>query len=95
MSMIKIDTSPVTYFSQKDEDHFFAWLQEIPCVTSIEGGFMHIDFTNISEMDLRDILAVLYRYKVPMPQLRELKNHSNEHWFADPQTYWYESVFGK
>jgi hypothetical protein len=59
--MLKIDTSPVTYFSQRDEDHFFVQLQEIPCVTSIEGGFIHIDSANISEMDLRDILAVLYR----------------------------------
>ena len=92
--MIQIDTAGILYFSQLDEDHFFTWAQEIPCIKSIDGGFFHIENANISEMDLRDLIAIMYRYKMPMKQLQKFCNSNNESWFNDPQKYWYSEVFG-
>lgn len=92
--MIKIDTQPVVYFSQLDEDHFFTWAQEIDCITSIEMGYLHIDPEKINEATLRDVLALLERYKLSAKSLTALCNSKNEIWFKNPQAFWYQAVFG-
>ena len=93
--MIKIDTSPVRYYAQLDEDAFFSWAQKIPCVKSIEGGFLHIRSKRLSESDLRDLIAIMYRYQIPMQQLQQFCTVANELWFKADGTYWYKSVFRK
>ena len=92
--MIKIDTAPVRYYSQLDEKSFFEWAMEIPCVTSIDSGFLHIKSKRLSRSDLTDLTAIMYRYRIPLNQLRQFCTPSNEHWFKSKQTYWYEGVFG-
>ena len=91
--MIRIDTSPVWYYSQLDEDAFFRWAQEIPCVKSIDGGFFHIRSRRLSKADLWDLIAIMHRYKMPMVQLRIFLNKSNEHWFKDKKMYFYKQVW--
>lgn len=91
--MIKLDTAKVRYFSQLDEDHFFRWAKRIPCVKSIDGGYFHIESKKLSEPDLRDLIAIMYRYKMPMKPLRQFCNASNKKWFKDPRKYWYKRVF--
>ena len=91
--MIKVDTSPVRYYSQLDEKSFFEWALEIPCVTSVEGGLLHIKSKRLSESDLRDLVALMHRYKMPMSQLQQFCNPKNEHWFESEKMYWYKSVF--
>ena len=92
--MIKIDTSPVRYLSYLDEKSFFEWAQEIPCVKSIDGGVFHIRSKRLSESDLRDLIAIMYRYKMSMKQLQQFCNAKNEHWFKAKKMYWYGAVFG-
>ena len=91
--MIKIDTSLVTYFSQLDEDCFFAWAQRIPCVTSIDRGFLHVRSKRLVETDLRDLIAIMHRYRMPMAQLQQFLNDKNEDWFKDSNSYWHREVF--
>jgi hypothetical protein len=91
--VIKIDTSPVKYYSQLDEKSFFEWALEIPCVTSVEGGFLHVRSKRLSESDLRDLIALMSRYKMPMNQLQQFCNPKNEHWFKSEKMYWYKSIF--
>ncbi|MGI0118295.1 hypothetical protein [Zooshikella sp. RANM57] len=92
--MIKIDTQPVVYYSQLDEDHFFTWAQEIPCVKSIDQGYLHIDETEIDEEALRDLLALLERYQLSAKSLADLCTPENELWFKDRNKYWYDGIFG-
>jgi hypothetical protein len=92
--MPKIDTSPIRYYSQLDEASFFEWVQKIPCVTSIAGGFVQVKSTRISESDLRDLIAIMFRYKLPMSQLQQFCSTTNAHWFKSRGAYWYKSVFG-
>ncbi len=92
--MIKIDTSPISYFSYLDEKSFFDWAQSIPCVTSVDGGFLHIKSKRLAEPDLRDLIAIMYRYKLPMQQLQQFCNSSNEQWFRSSKTFWFKLVFG-
>ena len=92
--MIKIDTSPIQYLSQLDEDSFFSWVQQIPCVKSVENGFLHIRSKRLSEVDLRDLIAVMHRYQMPMAQLQQFLDKRNEHWFKSPKMYWHQQIFG-
>jgi hypothetical protein len=92
--MIKIDTSPIRYFSQLDENAFFSWAQEIPCVKSVENGFLHIRSKRLAEVDLRDLIAIMHRYRMPMTQLQQFLNERNESWFKSPKMYWHRDVFG-
>ena len=92
--MIKIDTSPIRYFSQLDEDFFFSWAQRIPCVRSVDNGFLHIRSKRLAESDLRDLIAVMHRYRMPMAQLQQFLNDRNKHWFKAKKTYWHREVFG-
>jgi hypothetical protein len=92
--MIKVDTAPIRYYSQLDEDHFFMWAKKIPCVKSIEGGFLHIASKQLSEPDLRDLIALMYRYKLPMKQLAVFCDEGNKHWLKKRSMYWYRRIFG-
>ena len=92
--VIRIDTAPIRYWSYLDEKSFFEWAQSIPCVTSVEGGFLHIKSKRLSESNLRDLIAIMYRYGLPMQQLLQFCSSSNEHWFKSADTYWFKAVFG-
>ena len=92
--MLKIDTRPVIYYSQLDEDHFFTWAQEIPSVKSIAGCFLHIQEDEVSERDLADLLALLKRYNLSAKPLAALCSPENESWFKDKKKFWYDDVFG-
>ena len=85
---LEIDSSSVYYFSNLDEDHFFRWALEIPCVTSVDRGLISIETESVSEHELRELLALLTRYGLSIEPLRQLVNSSNEQWFNDPQKYW-------
>lgn len=93
--MIKIDTCKTKFYSQLDEGHFFYWSQDLECVTSIDGGYFYIRDLDLSEMELRDLMAIMSRYDMPMTSLRQFCNPSNEPWLKDPEAYWYLPIFGE
>ncbi|HAD09288.1 MAG TPA: hypothetical protein DCF62_07405 [Porticoccaceae bacterium] len=92
--MLIIDTQPVVYYSQLDEDHFFAWAQEIPCIKSIDCGYLHIQESEVDEQAMRDLLAILERYRLSAKPLAALCTPENESWFKDKDKFWYQDVFG-
>lgn len=47
----------------------------------------------ISEESLRDLLALFWRYKIPMHQLAQFENAQNTKWFRALHMYWHASVF--
>lgn len=50
----------------------------------------------IVDNDLRELLALFYRYKIDMKQLRVFLNEQNKEWFyGRPKGYWHYRVFGK
>ncbi len=86
-----------TYYAQGDEDAFFTWLQSIPCVANVggEGLDVHIALkrTRLSDSDLRELLAIFFRYKLQMSVLARFETERNRHWFCDRQKYWHAKVF--
>lgn len=88
-----------TYYSQRDEDAFFAWLQAIPGVVKVvgtpEGLVVTLRSRRLSENALRDMLALHFRYGLPMRALAQFETTENSSWFRKPTMYWHKRVFGR
>jgi hypothetical protein len=87
------------YYSQGDERAFFEWANRIPCIRKVEGLgqelHLHVRGRRVSETCLRELIALFYRYQVPMKQLAQFENSSNQKWFRNPSAFWYRPVFGQ
>ena len=88
----------IKYYSQNDEENFFQWLKKINCIDKIVGvGYelhLYIASDNLHDHDLRDLLALFYRYKLNMKQLRRFLNKDNKQWFFENnKAYWHKQVF--
>lgn len=87
-----------TYYSPSDESAFFGWLRSIPGVTRVVGNPRGLEVSLrsklLSESSLRELLALHFRYRLPMRDLAQFKTEKNTSWFSDPSAYWYLLVFG-
>jgi hypothetical protein len=72
----------------------FRWGVEIACVAGWEQDTLLVKSKRPSREALRDLIALFSRYQIPMRQLAQFKNFSNEKWFAAADSYWYVAVFG-
>jgi hypothetical protein len=90
---------PAHFYCRLDEDHFFRWLQGIKGVKEVRGHLtdltVYLSVSALSDSALRDLIGLLYRYDVPMFCLRSQLTPKNEHWFKDPENYWYERIFAE
>jgi hypothetical protein len=93
--MVRLNCSGVKFGSQLDEKHLFSWALEIPCVVRWEQDQLVVRSRRLSKSDLRDLVALLWRYNIPMQQLAQFRNSTNEGWFAAPGTYWHQRMFGQ
>lgn len=89
----------VEYYSPKDEDAFFEWIKKIPSIKKEDGWqdelYLYFDNADISQQDLREIIALFYRYNVDMKQLSVFLNEHNRKWFCEnKKAYWHKKVFG-
>ena len=91
--MIAIDVQ-VVFYSPHDEDAFFEWVKKIPCITTFDPVTLFVRSKVMSNENLRDLTALLFRYGAEMSQLQQFCNSRNESWFKEPHKYWHESVFG-
>ena len=87
----------VHYYSSGDEDAFFQWLRSIPCITDFKGAGREL-FISLSrepnDDELRELIALVYRYGVDMRQLASFLTSSNQKWLQDRKSYWFQRVFG-
>jgi hypothetical protein len=88
----------VWYYSMFDEELFFLWIKKIQSIVSYEGKkdelFLYCSDKIIDDGDLRELLALFYRYKIDMKQLIIFLNDDNRHWFCEnKKSYWYKRVF--
>lgn len=90
---------PAHFYCQLDEDHFFKWLHEVEGVKEVRGHLadltLYLSVPTLSDSALGDLIGLLYRYEVPMSVLRSQLTPKNEHWFKDPEKYWYEMIFSE
>ncbi len=98
---------PSPFYSQLDEAAYYQVLKSIRCVEDIrtktianpfiEGNHNQITLTMseeyLSDEDLRNLIAVMTRYSVPMTALASQCNKRNSKWFKNPKMFWYAAVF--
>src|SRR5690242_13947241 len=73
------------YFSPGDERAFFDWLLSIPCVDSVGGEVydVHVRLKRVpSNRDLRELVALLHRYRMNLKSLAVLRHSRIPDWFA-------------
>ncbi len=86
------------YFSPGDEKAFFDWLQSIPCVSRVSGQVrdLHIVLKRApTDNQLRELIALFYRYRMDIKVLAVFTTSGNALWFAkDEIKFWHKRVFG-
>lgn len=92
--MIKLDCSGVTFYSQLDECNLFEWGSKIEAFIGWERDLLVLNDKLIDEHSLRDIIALFWRYQIPMKQLARFETTENSSWFRARNTYWHGAVFG-
>lgn len=94
--MTTLVATDVVYFSHNDEAAFFEWMGKNKAITSFKGvgSDLLIEFSiGASEENVRDIIALFYRYNINMKQLAKLSTKRNSRWFTNKDMYWYNLVF--
>jgi hypothetical protein len=93
-----LEATGVRYYSQIDEASFFAWLDKISCVDNYAGKaetlYVTVDRNKVSDICLRELIALFFRYGVDMKQLSRFSSDANRAWFEHPKAYWHDRVFG-
>jgi hypothetical protein len=96
--VITLTCRRVTFYSPGDETAFFEWLARITSIVRAEGQgdaiLLRLSSRRISEHNLRELIALFRRYRIPMPQLAQFENKSNRAWFRSSKAFWYSAVFG-
>jgi hypothetical protein len=88
---------PLRYYSQADEDHFFAWLQSIPAIEKVTGvgrGLELIVRRPIDKGSLYDLIAVMTRYNLDCRPLKPLCDEQQDEYFRDEGKYWHSAIYG-
>jgi len=93
ITMVRLSCAGARFGSNLDEKHLFTWAEEILCFDRWDGDTLVLRSKEISDADLRDLLALFSRYQIPMQQLAQFKTDANRHWFTAPSTYWFSEVF--
>lgn len=85
------------YWSQGDEAAFFAWLKSVPGVVAVVGssGELHIQLRSkhLSELGLRELIALYTRYDGNLSELAQFVTDANSAWFKAPNAVWHRAVF--
>ena len=94
-----LNCKSVKFYSRKDEDVFFEWIQKIDCIDKTSAYlnmlYLHIASNELHDSDLRDLLALFFRYHIDMKQLKQFLTDDNKKWFfGNPKGYWHKQVFG-
>jgi len=71
--MTEIRCKKVTFYSKGDEDTFFGWAHNVPAVKEVFGEVddivLSIGPASIEDSSLSELIALLYRYNLPLQQL--------------------------
>ena len=80
----------VSFCSEQDELLMFEWIRRIKAVNRTEGkGDSIVLHTKrqIPARDLRELLALFYRYEIDMKQLAQFVTPKNRRWLARPSAF--------
>ena len=86
-----------SFYSQGDERRLFLGFKGIPAIRSIQGIgdelLLDVELTALGKDAMRELLALLWRYGIPLTPLRVLAEKKKFSWLNDTQAYWYTAMF--
>ncbi|WP_325539280.1 hypothetical protein [Ramlibacter sp.] len=86
-----------SFYSRGDERRLFSGFEEIPAIRSVHGVgrelLLEIDLSLLGKEALRELVALLWRYGIPLAPLRVLSSKKKFSWLNDHQGYWYGTMF--
>lgn len=90
----------VRFYAEGDELSFFNWVKNIKAIKKYYGVgdtiYLKLNTSKLSDNNLRELIALFYRYKIEMTQLKQFLSESNKGWFQkNLQAFWHRQVFGK
>jgi len=86
-----------TFYSRNDEDHFFGWLKSIPAIKKVTGEGRGLELMierPIDKESLRDLIALMMRYRVDCRPLRTLCDEQKDEYFRDKRRDWHSAIYG-
>jgi len=85
------------FYSRGDERRLFQGLNDISAIENIQGVgknlLLTIKVNSLNKGSMRELLALLWRYGIPLMPLRSLAEKTKFSWLNDEQGYWYGSMF--
>ena len=95
--IVRLVAKSVRFYSENDESAFFHWLKSIESIQNLDGEldllYIDVDINKLNSSDLRELIAVFFRYGIDMHQLSTLKNNRRWKWFTETNTFWHDRVF--
>ena len=94
---MKITIQLSCFYSQNDEDRFFLGLKNIDSINNIKGIYnnliIDINIRTLKNYELRELIALLYRYNISLVPLSFLSVKKRFLWINNIESYWYSSMF--
>ncbi|MCA1247168.1 hypothetical protein [Massilia sp. MS-15] len=86
------------FYSPGDERRFFDGLLGLAGVAGCRGEgrdlLVALDLRRLNRDAMRELVALLWRYRIGLAPLRALAGKARFAWLDDPRAYWHAAMFG-
>jgi hypothetical protein len=86
-----------SFYSRGDERRLFMGFKEIAAIRSVQGVgrdlILDIEVAGLTKEAMRELMALLWRYGIPLVPLRAFADRKRFAWLNDPQGYWFGAMF--
>ena len=93
--IVKIALS--SFYSRGDERRLFQGFIEISAIQGVQGVgrdlLLNIEIGSLNKDSMRELLALLSRYNIPLAPLRPIAAMRKFAWLNDAQGYWHSNLF--
>jgi hypothetical protein len=87
------------FYSSGDERRLFEGLEAISGLREIRGEgrdlILDIQINALGKEDMRELLALLWRYGISLAPLRPISERKKFRWLIDEEKYWYSDMFSE
>jgi hypothetical protein len=88
-----------SFYSRGDERRLFQSFKEIAAIRGVRGVgrdlLLDIEISSFSKEALRELLALLWRYGIPLAPLRAFAEKKKFGWLNDVQGYWHGDMLAE
>lgn len=86
-----------SFYSRGDERRLFQGFKEISAIRDVQGVgrdlLLEIEMAALTKDAMRELLALLWRYGIPLEPLRTFAKKKKFSWLNEEQGYWHYAMF--